>query len=78
MLIFLDSNLNYSRDSIRTDSCTMNLKIDPYNYNTLSIDPSKGYKIPVTEFRAVVKLSRFVIRCYSSCTHSLPIFESVS
>ena len=30
------------------------------------------------EFRAVVKLSMFVNSCYSSCTFSLPIFESVS
>ena len=37
-----------------------------------------SYKIPVAEFRAVVKLSMFVNSCYSSCTFSLPIFESVS
>ncbi len=43
-----------------------------------SINLSKGYKIPVAKFRAVVKLSRFVNSCYSNCTFSLPIFESVS
>ena len=39
-------NLNYSRNSIWTDNCTMNLKIDPCSHNITQLTRQKGIKSP--------------------------------
>lgn len=37
-------NLNYSRNSIWTANCTMNLKINPCSHNTTQLTHQKGIK----------------------------------
>jgi len=36
----------------------------------------KGHKIPMTSIGAIIRLSRFVDSCYSSCTLSLPMHRN--
>ena len=61
--------LNYSRNSIWTDNCTMNLKIDPYNHNITQLTRQKGIKSPWQS-------SEQLLSCQGSLIVAIPAVHS--
>ena len=62
-------NLNYSRNSIWTDNCTMNLKIDPCSYNITQLTCQKGIKSPWQS-------SKQLLGCQGSLIVAIPTVHS--
>ena len=63
------SILNYSRNSIWTDNCTMNLKIDPCSYNITQLTCQKGIKSPWQS-------SKQLLGCQGSLIVAIPTVHS--
>lgn len=61
--------LNYSRNSIWTDNCTMNLKIDPCNHNITQLTRQKGIKSPWQS-------SEQLLSCQGSLIVAIPAVHS--
>ena len=61
--------LNYSRNSIWTDNCTMNLKIDPCSYNTTQLTCQKGIK-------SLWHSSEQLLNCQGSLIVAIPAVHS--
>ena len=62
-------NLNYSRNSIWTDNCTMNLKIDPCSYNITQLTCQKGIK-------SLWHSSEQLLNCQGSLIVAIPAVHS--
>ena len=62
-------NLNYSRNSIWTDNCIMNLKIDPCSYNITQLTCQKGIK-------SLWQSSEQLLNCQGSLIVAIPAVHS--
>ena len=62
-------NLNYSRDSIWTDNCTMNLEIDPCSHNITQLTRQKGIK-------SLWQSSEQLLSCQGSLIVAIPAVHS--
>ena len=67
--VFFIFSLNYSRNSIWTDNCTMNLKIDPCSYNITQLTCQKGIKSPWQS-------SKQLLGCQGSLIVAIPTVHS--
>ena len=62
-------NLNYSRNSVWTDNCAMNLKIDPCSHNTAQLTRQKGIK-------SLWQSSEQLLSCQGSLIVAIPAVRS--
>ena len=62
-------NLNYSRNSVWTDNCAMNLKIDPCSHNTAQLARQKGIK-------SLWQTSEHLLSCQGSLIVAIPAVRS--
>ena len=61
--------MNYSRNSIWTDNCAMNLKIDPCSHNITQLTRQKGIKF-------LWKISEHLLSCQGSLIVAIPAAHS--
>ena len=62
-------SLNYSRNSVWTDNCAMNLKIDPCSHNTAQLTRQKGIK-------SLWQSSEQLLSCQGSLIVAIPAVRS--